>query len=127
MGFSPADRCKLAAVLGLLGSPHQGERDAAALAADRLVRGRGLEWADVLGGVETSRRREVPPPPPPQYESQPAADLRACGSRPELLTPWEVAFVGDLAQMPTWTISAKQRRILGGIANKVRSAGPRRG
>jgi hypothetical protein len=38
MALAPATRTKLAAVLALLGSPHQGERDAAALAADRLVK-----------------------------------------------------------------------------------------
>jgi hypothetical protein len=41
-----ADR--LAKILGLLGSDHSGERDAAAQAAHKLVRGLGLSWADVI-------------------------------------------------------------------------------
>ena len=130
MGFSPADRSKLAAVLGLLGSPHQGERDAAALAADRLVRGRGLAWSDVLGGAETSRRREVspPPPPPPAYHG-PCADhvgnLATCAQRPDLLTSWEAAFLRGLAGRKL--LSSRQREILAEMAAKVRAAGPRRG
>ena len=129
MGFSPADRSKLAAVLGLLGSPHQGERDAAALAADRLVRGRGLDWADVLGSVEPpGARRFAPPPSPPTYYG-PVADhlgnLATCGQRPDLLTGWEKAFVAGLAQRRT--VSPRQREILAEMAAKVRSAGPRAG
>lgn len=46
--LSSADRTKLAKLLGLLGSAHAGERDAAGLAAERLVRGAGLTWRQVL-------------------------------------------------------------------------------
>ena len=126
MTLAPADRNKLARVLGLLGSPHPGERDAAALAADRLVRGRGLNWADVLGGAETSRRHGLPPPPPPPYYG-PVADhlgnLATCGRRPDLLTGWEKAFIAGLAQRRT--VSHRQREILAELAARVRAAGVR--
>ena len=125
MSLAPADRSKLARVLGMLGSPHAGERDAAALAADRLVRGRGLNWLDVLG-------QHVPPPAANDTASPygPGAshlgDLAACGRRPDLLTPWETAFVTGLAAQRN-PASRKQRETLAGIAAKVRSAGPRAG
>ena len=124
MGFSPADRSKLAAVRGLLGSPHQGERDAAALAADRLVRGRGLDWADVLGGAEASRQRDTSPPsygPVPDH----LGNLATCGQRLDLLTTWEREFIAGLAQRRT--VSHRQREILADLAARVRAAGPRAG
>ena len=43
------DAQKLARILGMLGSAHAGERDAEALAADQLVRERGLTWPALLG------------------------------------------------------------------------------
>ena len=46
--LDPAAATKLAKVLALLGSPHGGERAAAALAAHRMVRGAGLEWGAIL-------------------------------------------------------------------------------
>jgi hypothetical protein len=42
------DRERLAKLLGLLGSDHAGERDAAGLAADRLVRAAGLTWSSIV-------------------------------------------------------------------------------
>jgi hypothetical protein len=39
-----ASRAKLAKLLGLLGSAHAGERDAAGLAANRLISQAGLSW-----------------------------------------------------------------------------------
>ena len=123
MTLAPADRTKLARALGLLGSPHAGERDAAALAADRLVRGRGLTWGDVL---EQHGATCAPAHPSTQaYEDPAAVDLRICGQRVDLLTPWELAFVTDLARTSVRRFSAKQRAILADIAAKVRSAGPR--
>ena len=124
MTLAPAERAKLARVLGMLGSPHQGERDAAALAADRLVRGRGLDWLDVLGGTPAeplvSRPGWTPSPSPvPDH----MGDLQACGRRLNILTAWERAFVTSLAQQRT--VSRRQRDILSAIAAKVRSAAPR--
>jgi hypothetical protein len=71
----------------------RGERDAAALAADRLVRGRGLDWLTALGGVQLEQPMSQPgwtpsPSPVPTH----VGDLQACGRRLDLLTPWETAF-----------------------------------
>ena len=124
--LAPADRTKLARVLGMLGSPHQGERDAAALAADRLVRGRGLDWLDVLGGSPAE-----PPISQPGWTPSPSpvpdlmGDLQTCGRRLDLLTAWEREVITNMAQQRT--VSRKQRDILAAIAAKVRSTGPRAG
>lgn len=42
------DRTKLAKLLALLGSDKAGERDAAGLAAHRLVQRHGLSWPQIL-------------------------------------------------------------------------------
>ena len=39
---------RLAKMLSLLGSEYPGERDAAALAADRMVKALGVSWSDLL-------------------------------------------------------------------------------
>jgi hypothetical protein len=43
-----AELTRLAEVLGMLGSIHAGQRDAAGLAAHRFVRERGLAWQQIL-------------------------------------------------------------------------------
>jgi hypothetical protein len=50
---------KLAKVLALLGSPHDGERASAGLLADRIVRAAGLSWADVIVVADDN---DTPPP-----------------------------------------------------------------
>jgi len=49
------DLTRLVRILGMLGSDHDGERAAAALAADRLVRGSGWTWWDLLAPARVSR------------------------------------------------------------------------
>ena len=58
------DAAKLARVLALLGSDHDGERASAALAAHRLMHRLGLTWDDVLmPKAEADPAQAVPPPP----------------------------------------------------------------
>ncbi len=121
MSLAPADRTKLARVLALLGSDQPGEVAAAARAADRLVRGRGLSWSDVLQQPSTP----LLSPRSSRHEDPAAVDLRTCGQRPDLLTAWECAFVADLAKVASRRFSARQRAILADVAAKVRAAGPR--
>ena len=50
-----SDLTRLIRILGMLGSDHDGERAAAALAADRLVRGSGWTWWDLLAPARAPR------------------------------------------------------------------------
>ena len=52
---SGLDREKLAKVLAMVGSQHDGERANAAGLADRMVRAAGLTWEQVLTAAGTSR------------------------------------------------------------------------
>ena len=104
-----AGRAKLAKLLGMLGSDHAGERDAAAIAAAKLVRSTGLTWQQILS------------PPPPD---RPLPELgtwretvRQCLARPGSLRPWEVGFLRDLPNFPR--LSVKQRYVLKEIADRV--------
>jgi hypothetical protein len=54
---------RLTKLLGVLGSEHAGERDAAALAIERLRRSTGLTWADLLRPARTRRTIAVPSAP----------------------------------------------------------------
>jgi hypothetical protein len=47
--LTKADLLRLVKLMGLLGSDHQGERDAAALAIERSRCKRGLSWAAIFG------------------------------------------------------------------------------
>jgi len=114
-------RRRLVNVLGMLGSSHAGERDAAGLAAHRIVRGAGLTW-DALVTVPRVERQSEPPPPP---RDPPAMDwrelARRCAANPSWLTEWERVF---LAGLPRWPrLSAKQRAVLSGIALQLRARG----
>ncbi len=125
MPLAPADRSKLARVLALLGSDQPGEVAAAARAADRLVRGRRLDWQDVLGGGVRGGSGAFRPTsgPTPNAFSDHFGDLAACDQRLDLLTSWERQFVASLAQRRK--ISSRQREVLLEIAARVRAAGPR--
>lgn len=54
-----ADLTKLNRILGMLGSDNAGERAAAALAADRLVKKMGTNWWSLLGEPDLAPRRGV--------------------------------------------------------------------
>ena len=101
------DVTRLARICGMLGSAHDGERAAAALQADRLVRGAGTTWEELLapsvtasGHSQTSWQREL----------SPGALLATYGPA---LTGWEKNFLATLVRQPRW--STKQQEVLEGI------------
>ena len=98
------DRERLAKLLGMLGSDHQGERDAAGLAAHRLVKASGMVWADVVCIPQTSSREEVRRPETSPHSWQSLA--MACRQFPLLLDKWEAEFTFGLTRFPR--LSAKQ-------------------
>src|SRR4051812_4497286 len=89
---SPALTAKLAKILGMLGSDHDGEVAAAGRRANAIIKGAGLTWDQVLAPVNSppgSPRR------PPRRWRRPvsASDSAAlCLQWPEVLTDWETDF-----------------------------------
>jgi hypothetical protein len=104
-----ADRTKLVKLLALLGSDHAGERDAAGLAAHRLLQKCGLGWDEVLSPRPIERQL-------PEHSIWRATCARQM-ENPRALRPWERTFVADLPKFPR--ISAKQRYVLNEIATRV--------
>jgi hypothetical protein len=88
--LTPADRAKLAAILGRLGSDFDGERAAAGLLAARFVREHGLTWPDVLAAPAPT----TPPPSATDWHRRAAW----CAERAELLSPWESNFLATLGR-----------------------------
>jgi hypothetical protein len=104
------DRQRLAKLLGMLGSDHPGERDAAALAAHRFIQSRGLTWQDVLQSEAA---------PHANYNTvQPWREtVAACLRQPGSLRQWEGGFLRSLTGFAR--ISPKQRAVLNQIAERV--------
>jgi hypothetical protein len=102
------ERNRLAKMLALLGSDHAGERDAAAMAAHRLLQQHQITWPDLLAR------------PPVRREPLHGTWRTTCAelaSRPDDLRPWERSFVADLPKFPR--LSTKQRYVLQEIAARV--------
>jgi hypothetical protein len=130
VALSPDQRQKLAKLLGMLGSSHSGERDAAGLAAHRMVSGAGMTWFDVLTPqVEHHRRKPEPEPerddpepdwPPPRPTNAYASWRRTVASllsRTELLTAWEVGFLHSINER--YSLSERQFEVLEDIVERV--------
>ena len=107
--LAKSDRAKLAKVLALLGSDREGEALAAARAAARLVKLRGISWRDVVE-------------PPAIEKALPELGtwrqtVARCMERPGSLRAWEVGFLRDLPAFRR--LSTKQRYCLKEIADRV--------
>jgi hypothetical protein len=120
--LNPVMRAKLAKIAGLLASDHAGERDSAALAATRILRGAGLTWDDA---ILWRPALAAPPPPRPGWDSAPsAADHRAWAAwalahpQPDFLSHFEQDFLGTVAR---WrgVLTAKQAPIFRRIVDRV--------
>ena len=107
--LSSTNRIKVAKLLGMLGSNHAGERDAAGLAAHRIVTAAGLSWRQLI----TPQPVEKDIPLRGKWR-QTCAD---CLAKPGSLKPWEVTFLRELPGFRR--LSGKQRYILKEIADRV--------
>jgi hypothetical protein len=110
--LQPPDRARLAKLLGPLGSNHAGERDAAGLAAHRLLRQLGLTWERALEPVAVVKKL-------PELGTW-RQTVAACLERKGSLRNWEIGFLHDLPGFRRLTV--KQRYVLKEIANRVLSA-----
>jgi hypothetical protein len=102
---------RLVAVLGMMGSEHDGEALAAARMAERMRRAMGLTWAELLSGAEAM------PEAPVEAEGWRATVAR-CQAAGGLLNAWERQFLVVLAGYSA-TPSARQLHKLAAIASKV--------
>ena len=103
------DRTRLVKLLGLLGSDHAGERDAAGLAAIRLLKQHGVTWEDALSPRAVERRL-------PETGTWRRTVSRILESG-RYIRPWERAFLTDLPNFRR--LSVKQRYVLTEVAKRV--------
>ena len=136
-GAAPAlDRERLARVLGLMGSSHDGEALAAARKACALIRVAGLTWPEILTGRAPQRpglaadnarlRREIARLKAQLAAASPAdprswswsLQLELCRARRANLSPWESEFVDNIAARAGGP-SPRQAAVLSRIAAKA--------
>jgi len=107
---------KLAAVLGMLGSAHDGEALNAARLAERMRRQAGVTWQELLAAYQQERASSPPPERrPPDWRVM----IGECQCRPDLLSEWERRFVRSLSCQSR--LSCKQLAVLTKLAAKVRA------
>src|SRR3954454_2454639 len=82
------DRARLAKLLGVLGSDHDGEIAAAGRAADRLVRQAGLRWPEVI----------LPALAPPVGDDTIANQIDFILGFSDALSDWERRFIYSIAR-----------------------------
>jgi hypothetical protein len=121
--LSTAERDRLIAILGMLGSDFDGERASAALMASRLLKNAGLVWADVVVvpqiGSRQERQRHGPSDP---FPGRSWYDIAArCGEYPQYLDAWELEFIEGLRRFPR--LSPKQFAKLSTIVARLRARG----
>jgi hypothetical protein len=115
MALTTSARTKLASILSLLSSDHAGERDAAGLAAQRLLKQHNLTWEQALNPPPVERKL----PELGTWRQTAARCLQQTGS----LRAWEIGFLRDLPGFQR--LSVKQRYVLNEIASRVLKDGAR--
>ena len=108
------DRDRLAAVLGMLGSRHDGEV-VAARTAERMRLAAGATWKELI----------APTPAPLKLSKKVRGarrDIEKCLRFEDHLSPWEIGFLKSL-QRQQFALSDKQRGVVAGIVAKLAEAG----
>jgi hypothetical protein len=109
MALLVADRMRLTKLLGMLGSDHAGERDAAAMAAHRLVQQSGMTWRQILEPPAIEKKM-------PEMGTW-RSTATACLLKRSALRDVEISF---FTALPGYSrISVKQRFWLNQIADRV--------
>jgi hypothetical protein len=109
------DRDRLARVLGMLGSGHDGEVLAAARQAERLRAEAGLTWFDIIARSATPAQQQL-------LGWSVAEAIDACIACPAALTAWDKKFLAGIARQRPDRLSEKQLAILGRLVRAVVAA-----
>jgi hypothetical protein len=108
------DRERLARVLGMLGSEHDGEALAAARQAERLRATAGVTWHDIVAPSAT--------PAVLGWPGSITEAIEACIGCPAALTTWEKKFLAGIARRREDRLSAKQLAVLARLVRAVMAA-----
>jgi len=129
MMAAPEFRRRLALLLGMLGSDHDGERSNAGRLAERLVRQQGLTWPQVIDGppvstgrTDSSRNREEPRSSTrDEFGLSDLDKVRAALAHLARLNEWEQGLVQSiqLQLRRHRRLTPKQEKVLNCIYRKV--------
>ena len=108
------DRDRLAKLLGMMGSTHDGEVVAAARQVERLRADAGLTWPEILVP-------RLPPPPRGQNVRTVADAIDFVIEHAFVLTDWERGFARNLCRLKC-PLSPRQLEVLERLVEKVRRA-----
>jgi hypothetical protein len=131
MALAPAEQQKLARLLGMLGSDHDGEALNAARLAQRLVTAANLTWAELVAAPAALTPAEVDLRRVEQLErdafergrkaglaeqqevprSFPAWADHCLHQCPRLLTTWETTFLTDFVAK-RWSVPTPKQRLV---------------
>jgi len=114
MNGATLDRQRLAKLLGMMGSAHDGEVIAAARHAERLLADAGLTWAEIVVP-------RLPAPPQRQNVGTVADAIRFVIKHEVVLTDWERGFVRDLRRLK-YPLSPRQLEVLERLVEKAQRA-----
>src|SRR5437660_419876 len=117
MTAATLDRGRLAKLLGMLGSSHDGEALAAARQAERLRAEAGLTWTEIV-------IPRLPAPPKRRNSATVAETVAFLLNHEEALTEWERDFVRSISRQ-NYRPSPKQIEVLEPLVEKVRRAAAR--
>jgi hypothetical protein len=98
------DRRRLAMVLGLLGSSHDGEIVAAARQAEKLRHEAGVSWGEILGA-----------------EAGGDDPIETLIDNLDQLSDWEQRFVRSIATRDAETLTSKQRAVVNRLVRGLRA------
>src|SRR5690348_2846561 len=107
------DRERLAKLLGLLGSNHDGEVLAAARQAERLRSAAGVTWADIISPTVPATKGLLWP------ESTSEA-IELAIDNAQRLSDWDRQFIASIARRDN--LSAKQMAVLARIVRTIMAA-----
>lgn len=105
--IDPKIRDRLAKTCELIASPYDGEATVAARQADKMVRGLGITWTDLVNAAACAFAAPAPDARPPDD----AAAIDLCLARETLLRANEIGFLHSIRHSLRHgrSLSAKQR------------------
>ena len=126
MPLSSTDQERLAKLLAMFSSNHDGEVVNAARLAERLVKSRGETWDSVINAKPASggNHQHSKPSEKPREEAKPPVkwkeDAETCVEYAEHLSEWERQFLKSILEnSASFPLSVKQQQVLDRIFAKV--------
>ena len=118
--LTPAEANRVINLLSRLASDHDGERAAAGMLVTRLIKGKGLQWSDLIQPALTY----APPLPETEMPHHWRRQATRCLACEDLLTAWEISFLNSVLYRSRQDfLTAKQLETLDTITANIARRG----